>query len=206
MRSLKILGASGHGKVVADIAKKTGYEEILFYDDDLNKKTCGEFQVVGRIDEMSFQSGGDYFVAIGSPNLREDFTKLLLKNDVNVITLIHPNAVVAEGVLIGKGTVIMAGAVINPGAEIGSGCIINTCASVDHDCCVGDYCHISVGSHLAGTVTVGKSTWIGIGASVSNNLTITDNCMIGAGTVVVEDLLISGTYVGTPAKRIHTDE
>lgn len=29
MRKLAIIGASGHGKVIADIARKNGYKEIV---------------------------------------------------------------------------------------------------------------------------------------------------------------------------------
>ena len=32
---LVIIGASGHGKVIADIAKLNGYKEIIFLDDDI---------------------------------------------------------------------------------------------------------------------------------------------------------------------------
>lgn len=31
MKKLTIIGASGHGKVVADIAKLNGYDEIVFF-------------------------------------------------------------------------------------------------------------------------------------------------------------------------------
>ena len=33
-KKIVIIGASGHGKVIADIAEKNGYEEIVFLDDD----------------------------------------------------------------------------------------------------------------------------------------------------------------------------
>lgn len=33
-KKLVIIGASGHGKVIADIAKKNGYHEIVFLDDN----------------------------------------------------------------------------------------------------------------------------------------------------------------------------
>ena len=41
MKRLAIIGASGHGKVVADIAKKNGYKEIVFLDDDESRTECG---------------------------------------------------------------------------------------------------------------------------------------------------------------------
>lgn len=191
---LTIIGASGHGKVVADIARLNGYDAIEFLDDDENLTSCGDYPVVGRTDRPV---DNDVFVAIGNADIRER-----LSRNRNLVTLIHPKAVIADGVEIGEGTVVMAGVVINTGAKIGSGCIVNTASSIDHDCSIGDFCHISVGAHLCGTVVVGNKTWIGAGATVSNNINICGSCMIGAGAVVIKDIKIQGTYVGVPVKMI----
>lgn len=196
---LTIIGASGHGKVVADIASLRGYNEIEFLDDNDAIKYCGKYPTVGTTD-MALSVDGDVFVAIGNAEIRQQLMEKL-KNK-NIPVLIHPNSVIAEDVKIGKGSVIMAGAVINPGVCIGKGCIINTCCSVDHDCIIGDYVHISVGTHLCGTVTVKDSTWIGAGAIVSNNLNICGNCTIGAGATVIKNIDVPGAYVGVPAKRL----
>lgn len=199
MRKLAIIGASGHGKVVADIARRNGYKEIVFLDDDDSIHECGGYPVIGKSSEAG-TIDADIIVGIGNAGIRKRIQESI--PDEKLVTLIHPDAVVAEDVVIGKGTVVMAGAVINPGVSIGKGCIINTCSSVDHDCEVGDYVHIAVGSHLCGTVFVGSGTWIGAGATVSNNISIGPDCMIGAGAVVVNDIQESGTYVGVPAKRV----
>ncbi len=195
MRRLIIIGASGHGKVVADTAALCGYDDIVFLDDDENEKECAGWPVIGKSTEAP---DGEVFVAVGNAESRKRLTQLY--NGRKFPILIHPSAVIAKSAEIGEGTVVMAGAVVNPDAKIGKGCIINTCSSVDHDCIVEDYCHISVGSHLSGTVTVGSMTWIGAGAVVSNNVTIVGDCLIGAGTVVIKDLTKPGTYVGVPAK------
>ena len=205
MKQLVIIGASGHGKVVADIAKKIGYDEICFLDDDASLTECGGYAVIGKSGRF-IDFNCDIFVAIGDPNIRKYFQTQFELHGKTVPTLIHPNASIAENVQIGNGTLVVAGAVINPGVRIGKGCIINTCSSVDHDCVVGDYVHIAVGSHLCGTVTVGNGTWIGAGATVSNNVSICSDCMIGAGGVVVNDIQESGTYVGVPARRIDMEK
>ena len=172
-KKLIILGASGHGKVAADIAMRNAYDEILFPDDNPEITECLGCPVVGRIsDAEAYQ--GDFFVAIGNAVLRETLQNRLEGAGKTVVSLIHPAAVIGHGVTIGGGTVVMAGTVINPCAVIGKGCIINTCASVDHDC-----------------VTV-----------IKNNVTIAPDCMIGAGAVVVKDIEELGTYVGVPAKKI----
>lgn len=194
---LIIIGASGHGRVVADIAKKCGYDDIVFLDNDPNISSCAGYPVVGR-DDMVFHLEGDLFIAVGNGQVRKKLMER--ENRQNFPVLIHPNAVVADDVEIGCGSVVMAGAVINPGAKIGKGVIVNTSSSIDHDCVLGDYVHVSVGAHLAGTVTVGNNTWIGAGATVSNNVNICGGCMIGAGAVVIKDIEEEGTYVGVPAK------
>jgi len=195
---LTIIGASGHGKVVANIAEKNGYDEIEFLDDNTNIRNCGKWPVTGRTDLLK-EIENDIFIAIGNAKIR----RILMERhkDKNYPTLIHPNAVIASDVSIGNGTVIMAGAVINPGTELGSGVIINTCSSVDHDCVIGDFVHISVGAHLSGTITVGSETWIGVGVSIVNNIDICCGCTIGAGAVVIRNIEEPGTYIGVPAKK-----
>lgn len=201
MNSIVIIGASGHGKVAADIARQMGYDDIRFLDDNTDIKDCGGYPLVGKSGDFAdFHCG--FFVAIGNPVVRQRISEGLEAAGKKIVTLIHPNAVIAEQVSIGTGTVVVAGAVINPCTTIGKGSIVNTCASVDHDCVIGDYAHISIGAHVAGTATIGERTWIGAGATVSNNLSICSDCMIGAGAVVVRNIEEPGTYVGVPAKRV----
>ena len=196
---LTIIGASGHGRVIADIARLNGYDEIEFLDDNKELKFCGKYPVVGN-SEKAKDVQNDMIVGIGNAKIRQQIMEQL--SDKHLVTLIHPNAVIAEDVVIGKGSVVMAGTVINPGAVIGKGCIVNTCSSIDHDCNVNDFVHVSVGAHLCGTVTVEESTWIGAGATVSNNIMICSNCTIGAGAVVVKNIDKNGTYIGVPARVI----
>ena len=197
MKKLVIIGASGHGKVIADIAIKNGYEEIVFLDDDESLTECAGFPVVGKTSEAESMDE-DKIIAVGNAKIREQIQGKLK----NIVTLIHPNAVVSRRVEIGKGTVVMAGAVINSDVVIGNGCIINTGSSVDHDCRIGDFSHVSVGAHVAGTCIIGNHSWIGAGVTVSNNINICNDCIIGAGAVVIKNIDKSGTYIGIPAKIV----
>lgn len=194
MNRLIIIGASGHGKVIADIALLNGYKDIVFLDDDETVTDCAGFPVIGRTQDAR-ELDGDKIVAIGNSSIREKIQK-----NIDAVTLIHPNAVIGRRVKIGKGTVIMAGAIINSDTFIGDGCIINTAASIDHDCIVEDFSHVAVGAHLCGTVHIGRSTWIGAGATVINNINICNDCMIGAGSVVIREITESGKYIGVPAQ------
>lgn len=203
MKKIVIIGASGHGKVVADIAKLNGYQDISFLDDNKNLLTCGSYPVIGSI-EIIDQIEGNVIVAIGDSRIREKILESIPED--RITTLIHPDAVISEDVAIGKGTVIMAGVVVNPGVSIGKGCIVNTSSSIDHDCTIEDYVHVSVGSHLAGSVIVGSHTWVGIGAVIRNNIKVGPGCLIGAGAIVVKEIKEPGTYVGVPARRIKLEQ
>lgn len=201
-KTLVVIGAGGHGKVIADIAFKTGYKNVLFLDDNFGGKECAGCAVAGKTDAFLNYIKHDFFVAVGNAKVREKFINNLKKNHCKIVKLIHPDAVISRRVKIGAGTAVMAGVVINSDADIGEGCIINTSSSVDHDCRISDYVHIAVGAHLAGNVGVGRSTWIGAGTTVINNIQICPNCMIGAGAAVVKNIDEPGTYVGVPSHKI----
>ncbi|MBE5919584.1 MAG: acetyltransferase [Pseudobutyrivibrio ruminis] len=204
MKSIAIMGASGHCKVVAEIALENGYDNIVFVDLNPTIDMLGEYPVADEDTDLEnfINDKYDFIVGIGDAKIRRKVQEKLINKGANVVTLIHPSAVIAYDAKIGTGTVVMAGAVVNPGTTVGDGVIINTGASVDHDNMIGDYAHISVGAHTAGTVAIGDNTWLGIGAVVSNNLSICSDCVIGAGAVVVKNIIKEGTYVGVPAKKI----
>jgi len=203
-KRLIIIGASGHGKVVADIAQKMNkWEKIEFLDDNEEIEVALGLKVVGKLTDIEkFINNSDVFVAIGDNATREKVFSKFEIIGATIPTLIHPSSIIGTDVNIGPGTVIMAGVVINCCTTIGKGCIINTSSSIDHDNVIDDFVHISPGARLAGTVKVGRLTWIGIGASIIHNLFVTDKCTIGAGSVVLSNIYLQGIYVGTPSKVI----
>lgn len=201
---LIIIGAGGHGKVVADIAiKMNKWINVAFLDDDESIKTSMGFEVIGKTtDAYIYKDEADFFVAIGNNAVREKVQENLMDEGLNVVSLIHPSAVIGTDVKIGIGTAVMAGVVINSSSKVGNGCIVNTSSSLDHDNRVKDYVHISPGVRTAGGVVIGKGTWLGIGSVVSNNVNICTGCKVGAGAVVIKDITIPGTYVGVPVRRV----
>lgn len=68
-RKLVIIGASGHGKVVANVAQEMNvFKSICFLDDDKTLSECSDFPVVGRSWEAEGYIGkSDIFVAVSSP-------------------------------------------------------------------------------------------------------------------------------------------
>ncbi|TMO76926.1 acetyltransferase [Pseudoalteromonas sp. S3776] len=204
-KELAIVGASGHGKVVADIAEQLGFI-VKFYDDAYPNKTYIEHWPIDGscADLIALNKAGNKrninaIVAIGNNQIRQQKVELLKQNSFNLITLIHPTAVISQYATIAQGSVVFAGAIINAFANIGVGCIINTSAIIEHDCAIGDFTHICPNTALAGGVIVGSKSWVGIGSQIKQLIVIGDNCMIGAGSTVVKNLPNNVTAFGSPA-------
>ena len=200
--SLLILGAGGHGRVVADAAKETClYKRIAFLDDALPAGNSGGYKILGRFEDYPLFSGSfaNAVVAIGNNKARLHLLRRLEEAGYILPVIVHPRAFVSVGASIGNGTVVLTGAVIVTGARLGAGCIINTLASVDHDCLLGDGVHICPGAHLAGTVRVGDLTTVFTSAGVANNICIGAQTVIASGAAVVCDIPSSVMAAGVPA-------
>ena len=204
-KSVIIVGASGHGKVVMDIVQRAGDSVLGFLDDNRAGELFMGLPVLGHCGDFDRWPEASFVIAIGNAAVRQKLAEQM--RGVKWYTALHPSAVISPlETRIGEGSVVMAQSVINSGAAIGAHCIINTGAIVEHDNQIGDFVHISVGAKLAGTVTIGDRSWVGIGAVVSNNRSVCADCMLGAGSVVVSDITAPGTYIGMPAKKIHKEQ
>lgn len=71
--SLIIIGASGHGKVVADIALKMGrWKSISFLDDNQKLDEVLGMKVLGQVkDAAQYKETSDFFVGIGDNTTRK---------------------------------------------------------------------------------------------------------------------------------------
>lgn len=203
MKRLAILGASGHGKVVADIAELNGWDEVVFFDDAWPELTTNSvWSVVGSTDDLllSIHQYDGVFVAIGNNEIRLYKLNLLKQKNIPLPSIIHPDAIISRYAKIDHACVVCAGVVVNADASIGFGSILNTGCSIDHDCSLAESVHISPGARLAGGTQVGQCSWVGIGAVTCQLITIGSNVVIGAGSVVVKDVAPNTVVIGNPAK------
>jgi sugar O-acyltransferase (sialic acid O-acetyltransferase NeuD family) len=202
MKKLLIIGAGGHGKVVADTAVEAGHwHDIYFLDDNIKNFP---YKIIGKINQLPnfVTQFPEIIVAIGDNKRREELLLLSKNLGYDIATVIHPTACVSTHAIVEKGSVVLAKSVINAFSKIGFGCIINTGAVVDHDCTLDHYVHISPNATLAGGVIINKYSWIGAGSTIIEKINIGYNVIIGAGTVVIHDVSDDVVAVGVPAKII----
>ena len=195
-----IYGASGHGKVIADIIFANDASAQIRFVDDADKGDFFYNAPLSKAAEFSFENEF-VIIAIGNNRIRKEIS-LQLKNQF--YTAIHPSAVISPSAKIGNGTVVMANVSCNADTHIGDHVILNTACSIDHDCSIADFAHISPNASLAGNVHVGEGAHVGIGASIIQGIKIGKFATVGAGSVVISDVPDGATVVGCPAKIIKT--
>lgn len=190
-----LYGASGHAKVVMDIVSKAYYDVPCLIDDNPAITELAGLPVVHSAEGLL-----PIIVTIGDCQIRRRIVERLGVREY--LTVMHPNAVKAESVKLGCGTVVMAGAILNPFSSVGNHCIINTGASIDHDCIIHDFVHIAPHCTLCGEAEIGEGTWVGAGTTVIQGIHIGKDCFIGAGSVVVKDIPDGCLCYGNPARIV----
>ena len=191
MTTIAIVGAGGHGVIVADILQR----DVVFVDERLAGTTILGLRVFASLSEVEHDA---VIVAIGDNAVRRRVTESLASE--RFATAIHPFTSIAPSAAIGEGSMLCAGAIVSPRAAIGRGVIVNTKASIDHDCAIGYFAHIAPGATLGGNVRVGEETLIGPGATVVKGCRVGARTIIGAGAVVVRDIGDGVVAVGVPAR------
>jgi len=206
VKKLAILGASGHGRVAADIAEQQGWEKIELFDAAWPNIQTSEHDFVIAGDETSFwENLNQYdaaFIALGDNVIRKEKYDQLMTTDIELINLISNSAIISNRVQLGHGILVAELACIKTGSIIADGVIINTNATIDHDCQIDSFVHLSPAVSLAGNVSVATMSWLGIGSCVIQNIRIGTEVIAGAGSVITNDIPDNVTVVGVPATVI----
>jgi len=203
-----VIGGGGHAKVIISILKKINSFDIVVFTDIDPKGNILGIEYLGTdeiLQDLFYKNITNVAIGLGqikSSSIRKNVVSKLEKIGFQFPSIVSPNSIINEDVLIGNGTVIMDGVVINSGTKIGEFSIINTNSSIDHDCKIGNFTHIAPGVTLSGDVFVGDDVLIGTGANVIQGIKIFSKSIISAGSSLLSSNSKSGIYRGVPAKLI----
>jgi UDP-N-acetylbacillosamine N-acetyltransferase len=206
VQKIFVYGASGHGKVVADILLARKDSHIVGFIDDrveLRGTTILGLPVCGNGDWLRQEAKKTRVaVALG---IGDNFTRQKIAEDcvawgAELATLVHSSASVSASAQLGTGTVVMAQAAINPGAKIGKGVVVNTAAVVDHDVEIGDFAHVAPNAAMGGASRLGTLSQLSMGAVIIQCVSVGERTVVGAGAVVVRTLPDGVVALGVPAR------
>lgn len=214
MKNVLIFGASGHSKMIVDIIEKNKVYTLKGFID--SHKPVGEkiynYSVLGNDDQLTelIEQHNIFgiIIGIGDNYIREIIYNKVLKRapQLQFVSIIHPSAILANGVKIPQGTVVMADVVINSDARIGEFCILNTKSSVGHDSTLENFSSLASGVILGGNVHIGYATAISIRATIIQGITIGKHSVIGAASLVVKSIGDYKKAFGSPIDTIENRE
>jgi sugar O-acyltransferase (sialic acid O-acetyltransferase NeuD family) len=204
-RPVFIFGASGHGKVVADICRSVNLPVKGFIDSGLPIGT-----IVGRTglsvigNEELLNNGDSIIIAIGDNWTRTEIARRLKSrfSDLHFPSVVHPTATIPPSCLLGSGVVICAGVICGIEVEIGEFCLLNTGSSLDHESIMERGSSLAPGVIVAGNVTIGPLSAICLGAKIGHRVKIGKESVVGAGSVVLKNVTDNVVVYGIPAKMV----
>ncbi len=209
--NIGIIGAGNHARVLLDCLRANNKITIVgIFDADpaLFGKKVNELFVIENEDHI-FKHHPIQAIqlingigSVGLPLIRKKVFNKFKNAGYYFLDIIHPTAYIAEHVVIGEGSQIMAGCVVQPGCRINNNVIINTRAAVDHDCYIGDHVHIAPGVTCCGNVEIGAGSHIGCGAVITQGVKIGEGSFIAAGAVVTKHIPAHSKVAGIPAKNM----
>lgn len=207
-RPVIVLGAGGHGLVLAD-ALRVGGRTVLGFSDPNPAAVTGlpDLAVIGLDEGLDPEGGYDLVNGIGGTgagparDLRRRMQARLEARGFRFVGVRHPSAIVSPHAVLSDDAQLMAGAVVQAGARIGQGVIINTGAIIEHGCRIGAFTHCASGAILCGDVDVGEGSHIGAGAIIRQGVKLEAGVVVGAGAVVLDAGSGDGILIGVPAVR-----
>lgn len=202
MKSVALIGYSGHAFVIADSIIEMGFTLVGYFDHHAKELNPFELTFLGTDDLITQNEETYYFPSIGNNVLRKNVFLRLKSQNCRTLNVVHPTSFVSKKVILGSGNFISAGAQINALALLGNGCIVNTGAVIEHESIISNYVHIAPGAILLGNVQVGESSFIGANSTIKPGVKIGSNVVIGAGSVVLKDIPEGETWAGNPARKI----
>lgn len=140
--------------------------------------------------------------AIGYPKARREVQKRLTKEGIRFINLIHPNARIGEGSIIGVGCILQEYSGITVDCRLGDGVFLNGHAIVGHDSLLEDYVTCFPKSQISGKVWIGEAASIGSMAFVNEKIKIGAEAVVAPGSIVFNNVKERTYVMGNPAKRI----
>ena len=205
-----ILGAGGFAREIYSYLQpydyKIGdYSLVGFLDDqddalngfNLDHSICGKLK-----SKAEMVQGSGLVFGVGNCLLKKSLYDYYSTLDCELLTYIHPSALVGKNVKIGSGSVLCPNSVLTTNVTLGFATTVNVCSTIGHDAVLGDFCTLSSHCDITGGAVLGDQVLLGTHACIIPKVIVRSSAIIGAGSVVIKDVAEGSTVFGNPAKKI----
>jgi len=189
---LALFGNGGHAR---EVAAQLNKEVTFFVDDEFSNesaKPISDFKPENYL----------MMVAVANSKEREKIVKRLPSN-TKYFTFVHPTVLSMDNnIEIGEGSFIGAYSILTTNIKVGKHSILNRGNQIGHDTLIGDYFSAMPGAIVSGNVILGENVYMGTNSSIKEKIQVCSNVTIGSNATVIKNIIIGGTYVGVPSKKI----
>lgn len=208
MKNLIIIGARGWGREVLQNFKQNYGNEYTYkgFLDDNTKALDGlrgDFPpILSSVEDYEVQPDDVFFCALGDPEFRYKYSKIIERKGGTFCTYISKGATVYPNAIIGVGTFVGKNCVISDNVIVGDQVMIHDLCTLGHDVVIGDYVSIESYCFFGGYSSVGNHTSIHVRSTVLSHKKVGRNASVGAGSVVIKNVKDGSHVFGNPAKKI----
>ena len=189
---LALFGYGGHAREAACQIE----QEVTFFVDD--KYANDVAKPISEFNPEEYM----IIVAVADSKDRADIVAKLPK-ETKYFTFIHPSVhIMDDNIQVGVGSFIGANSILTTNIKLGNHTLLNRGNHIGHDSVAGDFFSMMPNAVVGGNVTLGDNVYLGSCSNIREKINITSDVLIGMNAAVVKDITESGTYVGTPAKKI----
>lgn len=207
MEKVYIIGASGFGREVAWLIEENNdYKIEGFIDDDLTiqQTLVNGYKVIGTVHSLlEVEEDINVVIAIGKSHIRSKIIeKLMSHKNIHYPNIISKDVKQSKYIEYGEGNIICAGNILTTNIKIGNFNHINLNCTIGHDVVIRDYITVYPSVNISGNVEIDDYCELGTGSKIIQCKKICKDIILGAGGVVTKDIEESGTYVGSPTRKV----
>ncbi|KQC34059.1 hypothetical protein AAU57_12505 [Nonlabens sp. YIK11] len=212
MEKIAIVGSGGLGKELWTLIdainnKNATYEVIGFYDDAFVEEyeVINGVNCIGKVSDLIDKLPDGTSITFGMANreiVSAIFDSFSRKRNFKYPNLIHPNAQLEYGTVIGIGNTIATGTLLSCHIKLGNFNFFNSMCAVGHDTIIGDYNCFMPRTQISGDVTLGDYNTFSMGSSIVQGKSIGNHNSILANTLLTKSIKNHRKYFGIPAKRL----
>lgn len=207
MKNLLIIGASGFGRDIYDLAQNsigygTEFQIKGFLDLDIHALDNYPIypNVISSEDDYEIQPDDVFVCALGNVRQKKKVYDKMIDRHAEFYTLIDKTARVSPSAVIGKGCILGGQVLVGSAVVVGENTLIQKGAVIGHDAQVGKHCRIDCMAMFVGGVVAKDEVTIHTSAVLNHKVVVENGAVVGACSFVTRKVKENTTVFGIPAR------